>query len=144
MPGRLCTGNPSPTGTVSMPRRNTWLLCLPANFQRKHKVEREKKKTRKRREAEIGCKGRKPLFLLAAYHLRWMFSRACTKIPNGAGQSKMSSLYPNQKCSFHLSRQSRLSLNNMGFCCAKENIAIVMQKAGRKGKKSAGLTFLFM
>ena len=63
MPGRSCTGNPNHTGTVSMPCRNTWLLCLPANFQQKHKVERERRKHTHtvggRREGERGCKREK-------------------------------------------------------------------------------------
>ena len=165
MPGRSCTGNPNHTGTACMPCHNTWLLCLPANFQQRHKVEREKRRRRRRRRrrrkrrrrrrrgrrkafgGKVGrereeAKGEKnTLFLLVALpSFLHVFSRIVVK----SQAEKLSLLYPKscQKCSFQLSRQSRLSQNNIGFFCDKENIAMVMQKKKKSrlgGWKSQGV-----
>lgn len=83
MPWRLCTGNPTQTRTVCMPCHNTWLLCLAANFQKKHKEKWKKKGRNEGREGNLKC-----CFCGLLNVLR-------VKTPSRAVWSNMSSPYPN-------------------------------------------------
>lgn len=159
MPGRSCTGNPNHTGTVSMPCHNTWLLCLPANFQQKHKVDRGETRTHTHSHAythtlteeEEGERGREAKGENAVSpHCHLPFAECFWGLVEKIPRRKMSSLYPNscQKWSFQLSRHSRLSQNNIHFFFFlfrdKENIPMVIQKGSWKLKNRGIQTFAFM
>lgn len=122
MPGRPCTGNPNHSGTVTMPCSNTWLLCLLANFQQQHKVERGKNSGEKVEEESKrqggGKKGENCRLFSLPCRLYSMFLSACSKIPSRAGHSAMSSPYPNLVRSVLFSSAGRtgfFSQNNTDF-----------------------------
>lgn len=136
MPGRMCTGNPNHTGTVSVRCHNTWLLCLPANFLRRLKVDRggeKKKKNIWEKERGRGGKRRDTLF----------YARPLTVFAGCLAKSQA------ERCPHFIqilsevlvsAQQAELFVRNQRwifrFSCDNENIVKVIQKAYCEDKKS--------
>lgn len=147
MPGRSCTGNPNQT--VSMPCSNTWLLCLPANFQQKHKVEWGKNSGKRWGRERGGKKGEKCRFCLTVF-AECFLGLAAKSQQSRAECDVLTVPKYCQRILFQLTRQSHLSENSIGFFAffffflMKRNLEQWLRKQAGRVKSQGGRLKFYM